>query len=143
MFCADIEGGLALYRFDRGIGMAKVLVVDDEDNMRFIIREMLEQDSHEVSEATSGAEAMVEFRRAPVALIITDLVMPDKNGLDLIMDIKQNFPDVNILAISGGGGVNGRFDYIPIAELIGASSVMRKPFKLTELREKVKSMLAS
>jgi len=123
--------------------MAKVLVVDDEDNMRFMIREMLEQDSHEVIEATTGKEAMVEFRRSPADLVITDLVMPDKNGLDLIMDIKQNYPNVRILAISGGGGVNGRFDYIPIAELIGASSVMRKPFKLADLRDKVKEMLAA
>lgn len=121
--------------------MARILVVDDEENMRFMIREMLEEDSHEVTEASSGKEAITEFRRTPVDLVITDLVMPDKNGLDLIMDIKQDYPSVAILAISGGGGVNGRFDYIPIAELIGASSVMRKPFKLADLRDKVNSML--
>lgn len=122
--------------------MAKILVVDDEDNIRFVIKEILEQDHHEVTEARTGSEALKIFEQKPAELVITDLVMPDKNGIDLILELKNRYPNVRILAISGGGGLNGRFDYIPIAELIGARSVMRKPFNIVELRETVKGILA-
>jgi YesN/AraC family two-component response regulator len=121
--------------------MANILVVDDEDNVRFVIRETLEQDYHEVSEARTGNEALKMFEQKPVELVITDLVMPDKNGIDLILALKNRSPNVRIVAISGGGGLGGRFDYIPIAELIGARSVMRKPFNVFELRDVVNELL--
>lgn len=123
--------------------MAKILVVDDEENVRFIIKETLEQDHHEVAEARTGNEALAMFAQKPAELVITDLVMPDKNGIDLILELKSRCPTVRILAISGGGGLNGRFDYIPIAELIGARSVMRKPFNIGELRNTVNTLLGA
>lgn len=123
--------------------MAKILVVDDEESVRFIIKETLEQDRHEVTEARTGNEALAMFAQKPAELVITDLVMPDKNGIDLILELKSRYPNVRILAISGGGGLNGRFDYIPIAELIGARSVMRKPFNIFELRDTVNALLAA
>ncbi len=123
--------------------MANILVVDDEDNVRYVIKETLEQDEHAVLEASTGSEALKVFESSAVELVITDLVMPDKNGIDLILELKNRYPDVRILAISGGGGVNGRFDYIPIAELIGAKSVMRKPFNLRDLRGAVNNLLAA
>ncbi|MFC1747426.1 response regulator [Pseudomonadota bacterium] len=121
--------------------MANILVVDDEDNVRFVIKETLEQDLHSVSEACTGSEALEMFETKPAELVITDLVMPDKNGIDLILELKNRYPNVQILAISGGGGLNGKFDYIPIAELIGAKSVMRKPFNLVDLRNTVNELL--
>lgn len=123
--------------------MAKILVVDDEDSVRFVIKETLEQERHEVVEARTGNEALEVFERKPAELVITDLVMPDKNGIDLILELKNRYPNVRILAISGGGGLNGRFDYIPIAELIGARSVMRKPFNIIELKQTVKELLTA
>lgn len=121
--------------------MANILVVDDEENVRFVIRETLEQDAHSVVEAGSGREALEVLEQGPTELVITDLVMPDKNGIDLILELKNRYPDLQILAISGGGGLNSKFDYIPIAELIGAKSVMRKPFNLVELRDAVNELL--
>ena len=121
--------------------MANVLVVDDEENIRFVIREMLEHSAHRVMEAQTGSEALKTFEQEGVPdLVITDLVMPDKNGIDLILDLKKRYPEVKVLAMSGGGG-NGKYDYIPIVELIGAGSVLRKPFNLSDMHSLVEELL--
>ena len=122
--------------------MAKILVVDDEQNIRNILRESLTKDQHEVIEASSGLEACEILDSNAVELVITDLVMPGKTGLDLIMEIKEKIPDLSIIAISGGGGINGRFDYLPIAQLIGANNIIKKPFSIAEIKQTVTELLA-
>lgn len=77
------------------------------------------QDTHEVYEAQDGIEAYQVYKENPVELLITDLVMPGKSGIELIMQLMDETPDVRILAISGGDGITGHFDYLPIAKLIG------------------------
>ncbi len=120
--------------------MPKILVVDDEEPMRSLIYDVLECDDYEIVLADNVQEAYKHFHS--VDLIITDLVMPDKNGLDLIIDFKKERPEIPIIAISGGGGINGRFEYLPITKLIGADLVMAKPFQAIELKEKVSELLA-
>ena len=120
--------------------MAKILIVDDEDSVRLMVKEMLRMSNHEVSEAKNGREAMEKFCAQPADLIITDLVMPDKSGIDLIMELKEKFPTARILAISGGGGITGRFDYLPIAQLLGADFILKKPFQMKELCLKVDTL---
>ena len=122
--------------------MSKILVVDDEKNIRNILCESLKKDAHELYEASSGQEALDLLDVNPVDLLITDLVMPGKTGLDLIMEIKEKIPDLNIIAISGGGGINGRFDYLPIAQLIGANNIIRKPFSVADIKKMVGELLA-
>jgi len=119
--------------------MAKILIVDDEEQMRLVLREALERDNNEIIEAKDGMEASNLYEE--VDLIITDLVMPEKNGLDLIMEIKDKRPDLPIMAISGGGGITGRFDYLPISKIIGAKAIFDKPFSLRELRDQVALLL--
>jgi len=67
--------------------------------------------------------------------------MPEKSGLELIMDLAENYPDLPVIAISGGGGITGRFDYLPIAKLIGAKQIVNKPFKIDEIRKLVHDIL--
>lgn len=122
--------------------MAKILVVDDEQNIRNILREALKKEAHEVFEAGSGQEATEILDGNAIEIMITDLVMPGKTGLDLIMEIKERMPKLNIIAISGGGGINGRFDYLPIAQLIGADNIIRKPFTMTDIKKTVSELLA-
>lgn len=122
--------------------MAKILVVDDEQNIRNILRESLKRDEHEIFEAGTGQEATEILSSQAIELVITDLVMPGKTGLDLIMEIKEKHPDLTIIAISGGGGINGRFDYLPIAELIGANNIIKKPFSINEIKKSVSDLLA-
>jgi len=121
--------------------MAKILVVDDEQNIRNILRDSLKKESHEVFEASSAQEACDILATKAIELMITDLVMPGKTGLDLIMEVKEQHPDLTIIAISGGGGINGRFDYLPIAQLIGASNIIKKPFSINEIKQSVSNLL--
>lgn len=119
--------------------MASVLIVDDEDSIRTVIRKFMAMDNHVVHEACNGDEALkiVLNPENKIDIVITDLVMPVKNGLDLIMELKKNHAGVKILAISGGGGISGRFDYLPIAKLVGAKEIITKPFEMAELRQRV------
>lgn len=123
--------------------MAKVLIVDDEQVIRAMLREFLEDDSHEVMEAVNGEQACALYRKSPADLVITDIVMPEKNGIDMIMDLKKDYPDINIVAISGGGGITGRYDYLPIASMVGASNILSKPFSLTEMRKVLSGLLSA
>lgn len=127
--------------------MAKILIVDDELPVRIMLKdmltEMLKLPGLQIMEASNGREAYERHCAQPADLIITDLVMPDKSGIDLIMELRENFPNTRILAISGGGGITGRFDYLPIAQLLGAQCVLKKPFQMQELIGKVKELLAA
>ncbi|MDH5446100.1 MAG: response regulator [Gammaproteobacteria bacterium] len=122
--------------------MAKILVVDDESAVRNLFKEMFQESNHEFFEAENGVEAGDVIDKNDIDLLVTDLVMPDKSGLELIMDIVENNPDLPIIAISGGGGITGRFDYLPIAQLIGAKRIINKPFKIDEVRGIVNELLA-
>ena len=83
--------------------MARILVVDDEELARFTIREMLAKAGHEIVEATNGNEAIELQKAEPFDLVVTDIIMPDKDGVETIAELKQNHPSPSILAISGGG----------------------------------------
>lgn len=123
--------------------MLKILVVDDESFVRDMIKAMIRSAGYDVIEAGSGAQACDMCKEISVDLIITDMVMPGKNGIDLIMDVKKKYPDIPIIAISGGGGIVGRYDYLEIAKLVGADNILKKPFEMAELRSLVDSTLNS
>ncbi len=121
--------------------MKKILVVDDELPMRTILHELL-CDDYQVTLAADGQEAKKLLGSTQFDLIITDLVMPEMNGIDLITFIKALSPNLKIIAMSGGGGINGRFDYLPVAQLIGAEKIFSKPFELSKMQETIKEVLA-
>jgi CheY-like chemotaxis protein len=79
----------------------RILVVDDEDQMRTMIRQMLEKSGYEVTEARNGREAICRYRERPSDVVITDLIMPEKEGIETIMEFRHEHPDVKIIAISG------------------------------------------
>jgi CheY-like chemotaxis protein len=82
--------------------MARVLVIDDEDLLREILREMLEDAGHQVSQEADGSAGIESFRESPADLVITDMIMPKMDGINTIWRLKQMCPDVKIIAISGG-----------------------------------------
>jgi len=116
--------------------MNNILVVDDEPSILELIKEAL-NDEYNVLTAESASDAFKIATDNTIDLIVSDLVMPDKNGIDMIMEFKKNEPDIKILAISGGGGITGRFDYLPIAKLIGAENTLKKPFTMSELKTSI------
>ena len=83
--------------------MAHVLVVDDEDQMRKLIRLVLQQEGHTVVEASNGKRAIQHIQEAEIDLVISDVVMPDMDGLELIREIRRTHPGIKVLAISGPG----------------------------------------
>lgn len=123
--------------------MARVLVVDDEPEVLDTLVEALRLDGHEVDTAREGGEALEKHRVHPADVIVTDIVMPDRNGIDVMLALKREAPGTRVIAISGGGGISGHYDYLEIARLIGAKAVLQKPFSLQELRQTVLSVLAA
>jgi YesN/AraC family two-component response regulator len=107
--------------------MASILVVDDEDLVRFSVRQMLEDAGH-----TDGVEGIAQLQSCAFDLMITDIVMPRKEGMETIAEAKQMQPDLRVIAISGGGPV-GQFHYLELAKQFGADAVLAKPFKKQEL----------
>lgn len=121
--------------------MSKILVVDDEDSVRNMIKLILVREGYDVVEAINGEDALSKAQSDSFDLMITDLVMPEVNGIDLILKIKTACKNMPVLAISGGGGITGRFDYLPVAKLIGAGNILRKPFDMNELKQVVKDLV--
>jgi DNA-binding response OmpR family regulator len=118
-----------------------ILVIDDEEPVRVVLRQMLEKEGYEVEEAQDGAVGMNLLRDHLADLIITDLFMPEKEGIETIMEVRKCFPQVKIIAMSGGGRT-GTLDFLPMAESFGAQRTLAKPFERRELLEAVRTMLA-
>ncbi|MDX9860783.1 MAG: response regulator [Rhodospirillales bacterium] len=112
--------------------MANILVVDDEELVRFSVCQILEGAGHAVKEAADGVEAIALLADNAFDLMITDIVMPRKEGMETISEAKQMRPDLRVIAISGGGPV-GQFHYLDLAKQFGADMVLAKPFKKQEL----------
>ncbi len=121
--------------------MKTYLVVDDEPEVGELVSDMLSEDGVRIEFASNGAEAIEVLSQKKIDLVVTDIVMPGKNGIDLIMKLKDCYADIPIVAISGGGGIDGRFDYLEIAKLVGANDILRKPFTEESLRGSVSAAL--
>jgi len=120
--------------------MKNILVVDDDTSVLVFIEQALNK-TYQIYTAETVFDAEQISRKNSIDLLITDLVMPEKNGIDMIMEFKKIHPEIHILAISGGGGITGRFDYLPIAKLVGAENTLKKPFTISELRDCVDDIL--
>lgn len=120
--------------------MKKILVVDDEIGMRQMLEDLLDA-NYEVTLAENGRKAMDLLAKTSFDLMITDLVMPEMNGIDLVMAVKQKNPGQKVIAMSGGGGISGHFDYLPVVQLLGADKIFAKPFQLQEFMAAVKLIL--
>ncbi|MBE9564767.1 MAG: response regulator [Proteobacteria bacterium] len=126
--------------------MGSILIIDDEEDIRDALQMVLESVGHEVKVASNGNEAVELQRGEPADLIITDIIMPGKDGVETIKEIRQEFPGIRIIAISGGGGVQPA-EYVPeaitttaylaAAKEAGADMVFTKPFERKDLIQAV------
>lgn len=107
--------------------MAIVLVVDDEELARFTVREILEEGGHSVLEAAGADEALRILAAKPVDVLVTDIIMPGKDGIALVAEVRRTRPAVRVVAISGGGRTT-RLDFLTVAKAYGADQVLAKPF---------------
>ncbi|MGE5256303.1 MAG: response regulator [Hyphomicrobiales bacterium] len=122
--------------------MESILIIDDEPQIRSMIRLVLERAGYSVMEAADGVEGIRRFRENPANLIITDLIMPNKDGIGMIIELKKEFPDIKIIAMSGGG-LNRPEGYLRGAQKLGAACTLSKPINRQELLRSVKDTLES
>ena len=120
--------------------MKRILVIDDEKEARRLLRSLLEREGYSVMEAKNGEEGVNLFRADPCDMIITDLVMPVKDGLKTILDVRALAPKVPVLAISGGGSI-AKERYLSTASFIEYVETLAKPFSREELLKQVRRML--
>ncbi|MGA1823307.1 MAG: response regulator [bacterium] len=123
-----------------GVVMARVLIIDDDPQIRALLRMKLEDDGYEVEEAADGKKGIDFYRQRPAELIITDIVMPTKEGIEMIAELREEYPDVTIIAISGGG-LGLAEDYLDWAQHLGAQLTFAKPVDLDELSEAVHNLI--
>ncbi|HEY2953956.1 MAG TPA: response regulator [Candidatus Eisenbacteria bacterium] len=117
-------------------------MIDDEDRIRRLLRTALEMEGHQVLEARQGNEGLEVIRTTAPDLVITDLMMPDKDGLEVLLALKREAPELKVIAMSGGGKLK-MMEPLLVAEPLGAFAAVRKPFDLDVMLETVKRALAA
>jgi DNA-binding response OmpR family regulator len=118
----------------------KILIIDDDELIRLTCRNILKKIECDVIEAENGVQGLAQFKKERPSIVITDLLMPDKEGLETISEIKGSDKSVRIIAISGGGSTNN-MSFLNIAKLMGADIILKKPFKPDELLGAIKTLL--
>jgi CheY-like chemotaxis protein len=122
--------------------MKKILVIDDEQLLRDSLKQMLTRIGYSVTVASDGIEGLAMFKASKPDLVITDMIMPNKDGIQLIMEIFAQHPEQPVIAISGGRrAVTAEFN-LNSADLLGVKGVLAKPFTFEQLREAVSDALA-
>jgi DNA-binding NtrC family response regulator len=120
--------------------MANILLLDDNETFLKLQGEFLRCSGHRVATFTDGKKALQMLQRKPFDLLITDLIMPDKEGIEIIIELHSKLPDLKIIAMSGGSRVGAR-DWLVMAKKLGASHTLIKPFSGEQLLEVVNSVL--
>ena len=120
--------------------MQRILIIDDEPHILLMLKKMLERAGYEIELASNGNEGLDRFTRTPSDLVITDIIMPDKEGLETIREMKRMRPELKIIAMSGGGKISAE-NYLGTAKIFGASRVIEKPFTQQHMVATVKELL--
>jgi len=119
--------------------MKKILVIDDEPHILRMLKKMLERAGYEIDIASNGMEGLELFKKYPTDLVITDIIMPEKEGLETIREMKRIQSGLKIIAMSGGGKITAD-NYLQTAKLFGASRILEKPFTQQQMVAAVKEL---
>lgn len=119
----------------------KILVIDDDHAVRRTICENLRESGYDILEAADGDQglSMIDPAQMP-AIVITDIIMPKKEGLETIMEIRKNFPQIKLIAISGGGRTRST-DFLALAKRLGSDAILPKPIDMDQLEKTIKSLV--
>ena len=120
--------------------MKRILIIDDETNILLMLKKMLERAGYEIDLASNGEEGLRLFSNASFDLVITDIIMPEKEGLETIREMRKMQPEMKIIAMSGGGKISAD-NYLETAKIFGASRIMEKPFTQQAMVSTVKELL--
>ena len=121
--------------------MARILVIEDEGDVRSLYSRILKHAGHDVIEAPDGNVGLDLYRENPADIVITDIIMPEKEGIELIIELRRDFPDVKIIAVSGGGQRMESATCLSLAKGLGAARTLAKPFSQQELVDTVREVL--
>jgi CheY-like chemotaxis protein len=122
--------------------MAGVLIVEDDNELREMIGISLMRRKFTVIEAANGKEAIMHFKPSITDVVVTDLIMPEEDGLKVIMKLREIKPSIRVVAISGGGKA-GPGSYLNLAKALGADAVYSKPFSVNDLIDKIEELLST
>jgi len=128
-------------RSARAITVASILIIDDDELFRSMLIDLLKIEGYEILSAADGVAGLKMFRESIPDLVITDIVMPDKEGIQTIRELLQENPETKIIAISGGGRRAMSPDYLTLAKEFGAKRTFAKPFERSEFIEAVRELL--
>jgi CheY-like chemotaxis protein len=120
--------------------MARILVIDDDEQVLDMLYESLTREGYDVLKASNGEQGLRLYREKSVDLIITDIIMPEKEGIETIIELRQDFPNVKIIAISGGGRA-GTKDYLQMAKIFGVQRTFAKPVAREQLLDAIKELI--
>jgi DNA-binding response OmpR family regulator len=118
----------------------RILVIDDDIDLCLVMREVLQANGYEVSLGADGTQGIASQRNRPASLLITDIFMPNREGIETIRDFRKEFPCVPIIAMSGGGRLRTQGSLFTAKEL-GAAIILRKPFEMSDLLRSVAEVL--
>jgi CheY-like chemotaxis protein len=120
--------------------MPGILIVEDEKELQEMLKTSLVRRKFTVLEASNGKEAIIHFKPSITDLVVTDLIMPEEDGLKVIMKLREIKPSIKIIAISGGGKA-GPGSYLNLAKALGADAIFSKPFSINDLISKIEELL--
>jgi CheY-like chemotaxis protein len=120
--------------------MARILVIDDDEQVLDMLYESLTREGYDVLKASNGEQGLRLCRENSVDLIITDIIMPEKEGIETIIELRKDFPNVKIIAISGGGRA-GTKDYLQMAKIFGVQRTFTKPVAREQLLDAIKELI--
>jgi len=121
--------------------MYKILVIDDEEQIRKMFSLILENEGYEVDTAEDGKIGCRMFGNKKYDLLITDIVMPEKEGIETIIELKRDYPELKIIVISGGGRISPK-SYLNLAKGLGADKTFEKPVQRKDIIEAVRELLS-
>jgi DNA-binding response OmpR family regulator len=121
--------------------MPRILLIEDDDAVRDTLHEILKQLGYDVKEARDGKQGLALFKAAGADVVITDIVMPEMEGMQVIRELRQIDPAVKIIAMSGGGRQSAQ-DYLKVARILGAVRILPKPFPSQILDATIREILA-
>lgn len=121
--------------------MKRILIIDENTQLRQLLRQILEQEGYEVIDAKDGKEGTKLYRQTPTDLVITGVVMPEKDGIEILRELKRDFPDVKIIATSGGSRTIAAKYCLSAMTALGAERIFTKPFGRKEMLDAVHELI--
>jgi DNA-binding NtrC family response regulator len=124
------------------MAIASILVVDDEEDVRDVLQGILESADYRVTTAADGNEASKLLAAEKFSIVLTDLLMPDRDGIEVVGELRKKYPSTPVIVMSGGGRMR-HVEYLKMAKTFGAHAVLEKPFKSEQLLTTIATLLAA